>query len=77
MERRPHSTNGDFMSRRIHEEPTEELRTSKKCNRRVTEEHEIAIWQEKKEPSRTASWQTCVVGEQEHSIESTLEEVEQ
>jgi len=43
MERRPHGTNGDSTSRRIHEGTTEKLRTSNECNGRSSEEYEEAV----------------------------------
>jgi len=43
LERRPHGANGDSTSRRIHEEITEKLRTSYKCNGRSSKEDEEAV----------------------------------
>jgi len=43
MERRPHGTNNDFMSRGIHKGTTEKLETSNKCTRRSSEEDEESI----------------------------------
>jgi len=43
LERRPHSANGDSMSRRIREETTEKLGTGNKYNGRSTEEYETTI----------------------------------
>jgi len=43
MERRPHGTNNDSMSRRTHKGTTEELGTSNECTRRSSEEDEESI----------------------------------
>jgi len=43
MERRPHGTNDDSMSRRIHKEITEELGTSNEGTRRSSKEDEESI----------------------------------
>jgi len=43
LERRPHSANEDFMSRRIREEATEKLGTSNEHNGKSSEEHETTI----------------------------------
>ena len=77
LERGPHSTNGDSTSQRIPYWITKELGISDKSNGESTKEHEMAIWQEKKKPSRTEDWQPYVVGKQEYLIESTLKEVGQ
>jgi len=43
MEKRPHSANGDSMSKRIHKGTTEKLGTGNKHNGRSTEEHKTTI----------------------------------
>ena len=77
LERGPHGTNRDSMSQRIPYWITEELGTSNKSNGGSIKKHEMAIWQEKKEPSRTEGWWPCVVGKQEYPIKLTLKEVGQ
>jgi len=43
LERRPHGTNGDSISRRIREGTTKKLGTGNERNGRSTEEHEMTI----------------------------------
>ena len=43
LEGKPHGTNGDSISRRIHEGTTEELETSNEYNGRSIEEYEMTI----------------------------------
>jgi len=43
MERRPHGTNRDSMSRKIHEGTTEKLGTSNKHNGRSLKEYEEVV----------------------------------
>ena len=44
LEREPHGSNGDSISRRIPDQNTEKLGTGNKGNRGSTEKHEEAIW---------------------------------
>jgi len=75
MKRRPHSAIRNLKSRRMPCRNTEELGTSYKGYERSTEKHEMTIWQEKVESSRTQGWRQHVVGKQEYPFESTLKEV--
>ena len=77
MERGPYGSNGDSMSRGIHEELTKKLGTCGTSNGRSAEEHEMAVRQKEKEPSRPKGWRSCVAREQKYPVKSTLKEARQ
>jgi len=56
LKRRSYGSNGDTMSRRIHETPAEELGTCCTCNGRVSEKHEMTVQQKETKPTRTEGW---------------------
>ena len=65
------------MSRGIHKEHTKKLGTCGTSNGRSPEEHETAVRQKEKEPSRPEGWQSCVAGEQKYPVKLTLKEARQ
>ena len=77
MERGPYGSNGDTMSGGIHKEHTRKLETCGTSNGRSPEEHETAVRQKEKEPSRPEGWRSCVAGEQKYPVKPTLKEARQ
>ena len=62
------------MSGRVREEVTRKLEACGTSNGRSPEEHETAVQQKEKKPSRPEGWQTCVAGEQKYPVKLTLKE---
>ena len=77
MEREPYGSNGDTTSRGTHEEHTKKLGTCGTSNGGSPEEHEIAVRQKEKKPSRLEGWRSCVAGEQKYPVKPTLKEARQ
>jgi len=53
------------------------LKTCGTSNGRSSEEHETAVRQKEKKPSRPEDWRSCVAGEQKYPVKLTLKEARQ